>query len=151
MPPLKDRTGDVPLLAIHFLDKYNKRMEKNILGISDDAMKTLEQYEWPGNVRQLENEIERAVTLVEDGTFIKSSDFSDQVCRFMENKKTISLLSTKKTLKEALEDLERKMIAETMERLDWNQSHAARELGISRQGLIQKLKRYNLYKEEAGE
>jgi len=102
-------------------------------------------------VRQLENEIERAVTLVEDGTFIKSSDFSDQVCRFMENKKTISLLSTKKTLKDALEDLERKMIAETMERLDWNQSHAARELGISRQGLIQKLKRYNLYKEEAGE
>ena len=151
VPPLKDRTGDVPLLAIHFLDKYNKRMEKNILGISDDAMKTLEQYEWPGNVRQLENEIERAVTLVEDGTFIKSSDFSDQVCRFMENKKTISLLSTKKMLKEALEDLERKMIAETMERLDWNQSHAARELGISRQGLIQKLKRYNLYKEESGE
>lgn len=148
VPCLKDRTGDIPLLAIHFLDKYNKRMEKNVLGISDEAMKTLEQYEWPGNVRQLENEIERAVTLVEDGTFIKSSDFSDEVSRFMDNRKTINLLSNRVSLKDALEDLERRMILESMEALEWNQTQAAKELGISRQGLIQKLKRYNLYKEE---
>jgi Nif-specific regulatory protein len=148
VPPLKNRIGDIPLLAIHFLDKYNTRMNKKVQGFTDDAMKTLEQYEWPGNVRQLENEIERAVTLVEDGSFIKSLDFSDELRRYVENKKTISMLSGRKTLKDAMEDLERKMIVDAMEALDWNQTQAAKELGISRQGLIQKLKRYNLYKEE---
>jgi len=110
-------------------------------------MKTLELYDWPGNVRQLENEIERAVTLVDDGSFIRSSDFSDEVRRYIENQKTISILSGHKTLKEAMEELERKMIQDAMEAFDWNQTQAAKELGISRQGLIQKLKRYNLYKE----
>jgi Nif-specific regulatory protein len=148
VPPLKDRVGDIPLLAIHFLDKYNTRMNKKVQGISDEAMKTLETYEWPGNVRQLENEIERAVTFVDNGAFIKSSDLSEEVRSYIENKKTISILSGRRTLKGAMEELERKMILETMEAQDWNQTQAAKELGISRQGLIQKLKRHNLYKEE---
>ncbi|HOR30396.1 MAG TPA: helix-turn-helix domain-containing protein, partial [Candidatus Syntrophosphaera thermopropionivorans] len=147
VPPLKNRTGDIPLLAIHFLDKYNTRMGKNVQGFTDEAMKMLEQYDWPGNVRQLENEIERAVTLAEDASFIRGTDFSDEVRRYIENQKTISILSGRKTLKEAMEELERKMIQDAMEAFDWNQTQAAKELGISRQGLIQKLKRYNLYKE----
>lgn len=122
-------------------------MGKNVQGFTDEAMKILELYDWPGNVRQLENEIERAVTLVDDGSFIRSSDFSDEVRRYIENQKTISILSGHKTLKEAMEELERKMIQDAMEAFDWNQTQAAKELGISRQGLIQKLKRYNLYKE----
>ncbi|MDZ4121627.1 MAG: sigma 54-interacting transcriptional regulator, partial [Candidatus Cloacimonadaceae bacterium] len=69
VPPLKNRPGDTPLLVIHFLDKYNKRINKNVVGVSDEAMKILERYDWPGNVRQLENEIERAVTLAEDSSF----------------------------------------------------------------------------------
>ncbi|HOD60128.1 MAG TPA: sigma 54-interacting transcriptional regulator, partial [Candidatus Syntrophosphaera sp.] len=147
VPPLKNRTGDIPLLAIHFLDKYNTRMGKNVQGFTDEAMKTLEQYDWPGNVRQLENEIERAVTLADEGSFIRTTDFSDEVRRYIENQKTISILSGRKTLKEAMEELERKMIQDAMEAFAWNQTQAAKELGISRQGLIQKLKRYNLYKE----
>ncbi len=148
VPPLKKRQGDIPLLAIHLLDKYNNRMGKSVAGFSDEAMKTLEQYEWPGNVRQLENEIERAVTFVENGAFIKSSDLSDEVRRYMENRQTISMLAGKKSLKDAMDELERKMIVEAMEAQGWNQTQAARELGVSRQGLIQKLKRYNLFKEE---
>jgi len=149
VPPLKRRTGDIPLLAVHFLDKYNTRIGKSVQGLSDDAMKVLEQYEWPGNVRQLENEIERAVTLVEDGAFIRAQDFSDEVRRYIENQKTISLLSSRKSLKDAMEELEREMILQAMESTDWNQTQAAKELGISRQGLIQKLKRYNLDREES--
>ncbi|HNX37117.1 MAG TPA: sigma 54-interacting transcriptional regulator [Candidatus Cloacimonadota bacterium] len=148
VPPLKNRQGDIPLLTIHFLDKYNKRISKNVSGITDEAMKTLESYDWPGNVRQLENEIERAVTLAENGTFIKSQDFSDEVRRFMENTQTIRLLKNKKTLKDSIEDLEKKMIIDSMELNDWNQTQSAKELGLSRQGLIKKLKRYNLYREE---
>ena len=148
VPPLRNRPGDTPLLAIHFLDKYNKRMNKNVLGFNSEAMKTLENYEFPGNVRQLENEIERAVTLVEDNTFITPADFSDEVHRHLEHSRTIDLLSSKKNLKEAVEELERKMITSCMERYTWNQTQAAKELGLSRQGLIKKLQRYNLYRDE---
>lgn len=104
VPPLKNRTGDIPLLAIHFLDKYNKRMNKNVMGFTAEAMKVLEQYDWPGNVRQLENEIERAVTLAEPNTFIKPSDFSEEVYRHIEYSKTIAMLSGKKNLKDAIEE-----------------------------------------------
>lgn len=148
VPPLKNRPGDVPLLAIHFLDKYNKRIGKNVLGFTSEAMKTLENYEFPGNVRQLENEIERAVTLVEDNTFITPKDFSEEVYRHQDQNRTIKLLSNKTNLKDAVEELERKMIAATMQKYDFNQTQAARELGLSRQGLIKKLQRYNLFKDE---
>lgn len=149
VPPLKKRQGDIPLLAIHFLDKYTKRIGKEVPGITDESMKILEQYDWPGNVRQLENEIERAVTLAEPGSFIKPGDFSDEVRRFMENIRTINMLSGKKSLKDAIEELERKMIQDCMEACGWNQTQAAKELGLSRQGLIKKLSRYNLNREEA--
>jgi len=148
VPPLKNRPGDVPLLAIHFLDKYNKRIGKNVMGFTAEAMKTLENYEFPGNVRQLENEIERAVTLVEDNTFINPTDFSEEVRRHQEQSRTIDLLSTKTNLKEAVEELERKMIYSALKRYDWNQTQAARELGLSRQGLIKKMQRYNLLKDD---
>lgn len=148
VPPLKNRVGDVPLLAIHFLDKYNKRMNKNVPGISTEAMKILEAYDWPGNVRQLENEIERAVTLVDVNSFINPSDFSEEVYRHDEQNQTINMLATKKTLKEAIEEMERKMIIQSMDKFQWNQTQAAKELGLSRQGLIKKLQRYNLFKEE---
>lgn len=148
VPPLRNRPGDVPLLAIHFLDKYNKRMNKNVLGFNAESMKTLENYEFPGNVRQLENEIERAVTLVEDNAFLTPADFSEEVHRHMEHMRTIDLLSNKKNLKEAVEELERKMIASSMERWGWNQTQAAKELGLSRQGLIKKMQRYNLFRDD---
>jgi len=146
VPPLRSRSGDTPLLAIHFLDKYNKRMDKNVSGISEEAMKVLEGYDWPGNVRQLENEIERAVTLAEDNAFIKPNDFSEEVYRFDENIQTINLLSKRPSLKDAIEEMERKMIYEVMSECDWNQTQASKELGLSRQGLIKKLKRYNMYR-----
>jgi Nif-specific regulatory protein len=148
VPPLSDRPGDIPLLAIYFLDKYNKRINKNVSGITDEAMKCLERYEWPGNVRQLENELERAVTLVEDKTFIKPSDLSEEVYKFIENTQTIQLLRRKTTLKEAMDEVERKFIHDVLEECNWNQTQASRELGLSRQGLIKKLKRYNLDRDD---
>ena len=149
VPPLSAREGDIPLLAIHFLDKYTKRIGKEVHGITDEAMKILEQFNWPGNVRQLENEIERAVTLAEPGSSIKPTDFSDEVHHFMENMRMLDMLDSKKTLKEAIEELEKTMISQCMEECDWNQTQAAKELGLSRQGLIKKLARYNLNKEDA--
>lgn len=147
VPSLKERKTDIPLLGIHFLDKYNKRINKAVAGITDEAMKCLTRYDWPGNVRQLENEIERAVTLAENNSFIKPSDLSDEVFKFVEHTQAISLISKKQTLKDAVEDLERKMLTKALEESGWNQTQAAKELGLSRQGLIKKMKRYNLFRE----
>jgi transcriptional regulator with PAS, ATPase and Fis domain len=147
VPPLSKRADDIPLLAIHFLDKYNKRMVKNVMGITDEAMKCLERYEWPGNVRQLENELERSVTLVEDNTFIKPSDLSEEVYKYMENNQTIMMLRKRQSLKDAIEDMEKKLIWDVLEEFKWNQTQASKELGLSRQGLIKKMKRYNLDKD----
>lgn len=147
VPPLSDRPGDIPLLAVYFLDKYNKRINKNVSGISDEAMKCLEKYEWPGNVRQLENELERSVTLAEENTFIKPSDLSEEVYKFTDNIQTINLLRKRSTLKDAIEEMERKMIVDALDEYNWNQTQASKELGLSRQGLIKKMKRYNLDRE----
>lgn len=145
VPSLNERRSDIPLLAIHFLDLYNKKISKNIVGITDEAMRYLINCEWPGNIRQLENEIERAVTLVDNDSFIKPSDLSDEVFKYAEYSQAVDVLA-KQTLKEAVMNLERKMIKHSLEATEWNQTQAAKELGLSRQGLIKKIKRYKLEK-----
>lgn len=147
LPSLSERRDDIPLLAVHFLDKYNKRINKNVSGITDEAMKILMNYEWPGNVRQLENEIERAVTLADNSAFIKADDVSPELIHFAANKTTVNLLSKPRSLKEAVEELEIEMIEQALDETDWNQTQAAKVLGLSRQGLIKKMKRYNLDRE----
>lgn len=144
VPSLSERKSDIPLLAIHFLDKYNQKIKKRVLGITDESMRYLINYEWPGNIRQLENEVERAVTLAENDTFIKPNDLSEEVYKFSDNTETVAMINPKLTLKDAIEDLEKRMIERTMIDTKWNQSHAAKFLGLSRQGLIKKLKRYNI-------
>lgn len=147
LPSLTERRDDIPLLAVHFLDKYNKHINKNVSGITDEAMTILKNYEWPGNVRQLENEIERAVTLADSSAFIKADDVSPELINFAANKTTINLLSKPQFLKDAVEELEIQMINQALDESDWNQTQAAKALGLSRQGLIKKIKRYNLDRE----
>ncbi|HOV16294.1 MAG TPA: sigma 54-interacting transcriptional regulator [Candidatus Cloacimonadota bacterium] len=148
VPPLSERPGDIPLLAIFFLDKYNKKMNKNVLGISEEAMKCLESYEWPGNVRQLENEIERAVTLVENNTFINPSDFSEEVYKYVDNTKTINLLQRKTSLKDAMEDFERKIISDALKANNWDLAAASHALSLSPQTLSKKIKQYTLERDD---
>ena len=146
VPSLHKRKSDIPLLAIHFLDKYCKKIEKKVKGITDEAMKYLQNYNWPGNIRQLENEIERAVTLADNDSYIKPVDLSEEIFRFHDNVETINLLEENKSLKNAVEELEIKMIMRILEETDWNQTQTAKKLGLSRQGLIKKMHRYNLEK-----
>ncbi len=162
VPSLKERKSDIPLLAIHFLDKYCKKIGRQINGITDEAMKYLKNYDWPGNIRQLENELERVVTLSEDNTSVRSSDLSEEILRFQENKETLSLLEKEagqsnmeekaqnilemNSLKDAVEELEKDMILRVLKENDGNQTQSAKQLGLSRQGLIKKMQRYNLPK-----
>ncbi len=143
VPSLAERKSDIPLLAVHFLDKYCRKLNKEVNGITEEAMRYLMKYYWPGNIRQLENEIERAVTLAEPNSSIRSSDLSEEIFRYQENQETVQILE-KKSLKDAVEDLEKQMIINVLNETDWNQTQAAKKLGLSRQGLIKKLQRYQL-------
>ena len=134
MPPLRERKIDIPLLAQHFLEKYNFRLRKQIKGISPDAMDLMMLHEWPGNVRELENTIERLVVL-SNGPYLEPADlaFAGTVLSAAPESSSLSL-----------KDLERDHIIRTLRRYDGQKSEAARALGIDRKTLREKLKRYNI-------
>jgi transcriptional regulator with PAS, ATPase and Fis domain/Tfp pilus assembly protein PilF/nucleoside-triphosphatase THEP1 len=148
VPSLRERKTDITLLSVHFLDKYCKRIGKRISGISGEALRYLSQYNWPGNIRQLENEVERAVTLSEDDSPINAIDLSPEVYHYQENAETLNLLEDN-SLKAQVERLEREVISSALEDTGGNQTQAAKKLGMSRQGLIKKIQRYNVAKLDA--
>ena len=74
LPPLRDRKGDVPLLADHFLDKFNQKTQKNIKGLTEAAITVLDGYPWPGNIRELKNMIERLVVMTKEKKMIEEND-----------------------------------------------------------------------------
>ncbi len=146
MPALREIRSDIPLLATHFLRKYGKEMGRDIQGLSQDAMKALMAYHWPGNVRELENEIKRAVVLA-SAREIQVEDLSDPIRE--ERLATSDADSGKKsgdkqTLKDRVTILEIQMIRDAMTQTDSDRRRAAKILGLSHQGLINKLKRYGL-------
>jgi DNA-binding NtrC family response regulator len=142
LPPLRARREDIPLLAQHFLDFYAKENELSPRKLSADAMRALVDYEWPGNVRELENSIERGVVL-SSGTIIGSDllpghitgrSFQDAL---LEHNPNASLF-------DILEDIERRIIIEKLERCNGNQTDAAEQFHIPLSTLNQKIKRLNI-------
>ncbi len=145
VPSLQERKSDIPLLAVHFLDKYCQKIDKKVNGITEEAMKYLMNYSWPGNIRQLENEIERAITLSEIDSSIKSSDLSEEIFHYKQHTETVQLLENR-SLKDAVEKMEKEMIIKALTEYDDNQTKAAKALSLSRQGLIKKMQRYGIRK-----
>jgi len=143
VPALRERMEDIPLLITHFLNKYNVTFHKKIPGMTRDAMETLMGYEWPGNIRELENLIERLVVLGADGEMIRLKDVPlDTLLKGCEN---LELLPSEDWgLFKARADFEKKVILKTLDRVQWNQSEAARVLKIHRNTLLQKMKEYHL-------
>jgi two-component system, NtrC family, response regulator AtoC len=141
VPPLRGRTEDIPLLAHHFLQKYNQRTAKDIKQITSEAMDCLLKYSWPGNVRELENIIERAVI------FCKESFISEQ--ELPENLKgdpTAELYPDLqgKPLDMALATVEKRILLQALKSTRWNKSEAAKRLGISRSTFMSKCKKHHL-------
>ncbi|MDP8269621.1 MAG: sigma 54-interacting transcriptional regulator [Candidatus Tenebribacter davisii] len=145
VPSLQARKSDIPLLAVHFLDKYCQKIDKKVNGITEEAMKYLMNYSWPGNIRQLENEIERAITLSETDSSIKSSDLSEEIFHYKQHTETVQLLENR-SMKDAVEKMEKEMIMRALDQYDDNQTKAAKALSLSRQGLIKKMQRYGIRK-----
>ena len=146
MPALREIRADIPLLATYFLRKYAKEMGREIQGFSQDGMKTLMTYQWPGNVRELENEVKRAVVLA-NGREIQVKDLSESVTEeqlVVPEAETGKKPGEKQTLKDRVTTLEIQMIRDAMTQTDSDRRRAAKVLGLSHQGLINKLKRYGL-------
>jgi transcriptional regulator of aroF, aroG, tyrA and aromatic amino acid transport len=141
LPPLRERREDISILVPAFLQQYAKRLNRDTLTISSEAMATLMQYDWPGNIRELENHIERAVNLVE-GRSIQTEDI------VMDSKKASPPMPTecaegKKTLREILDETEKKILCQALCHYHTSRK-LARALGISHTGVLQKLHKYGL-------
>jgi Nif-specific regulatory protein len=141
-PALRDFREDIPLLARTFLHRYCQAMAKPQKSLSAAAMRRLTQYDWPGNVRELENEIKRLVVSTRR-TAITEDDLADAI-RASADHAGKPAGTAGKSLKRAVEELEKRLLAEALQRCRGNQVQAARLLGLSRQGLIKKVARYGL-------
>ncbi|MBI2877366.1 MAG: sigma 54-interacting transcriptional regulator [Candidatus Tectomicrobia bacterium] len=142
LPPLREVPEDIPLLANHFLSIYGQEMKKGLLRLSPGALRCLSHYPWPGNVRELENEIKRVVTLARQET-ITEEDISAAI-RNHGSAGGPPKPPPRCSLKETVAELEQQMIREALQACQQNQQQAAKMLGLSRQGLIKKMKRYSI-------
>ncbi|MHC5073649.1 MAG: sigma-54-dependent transcriptional regulator [Planctomycetota bacterium] len=143
LPLLRERVGDIRLLAKHFMQMYSTQHNKEKLGVTDEAMRYLERYNWPGNIRELENTIERAV-LLSKGKFVGVEDLPSSI---IENQQEIPTSYEQMSLKESLAIPEKQIIRQALEVNNWNRQKTAEGLQINRTTLFKKMKRYGLYDE----
>jgi len=146
MPALREIRTDIPLLAMYFLKKYSREIGREIHSFSPEALKALTAYHWPGNVRELENEVKRSMVLATTRE-IRLQDLSESI---LEERLTVpdadpgTKLGDKQSLKDRVTKLEIQMIRDAMGQTESDRRRAAKMLGLSHQGLLNKLKRYGL-------
>jgi len=132
LPPLRERKEDIPLLVEHFIKKYNVEMGKQCVGISDDVMRLLMSYEWKGNIREMQNVIERAMIFAEDEV-IKASDIG------LIGSKVVALSEENENLQAAIKAYEKEHICKVLNKHDWNKVEAARALKVGLSSLYRKI------------
>lgn len=132
IPELKNRKSDIPIMVQHFIEKYNRKLNTKIKGISRDAMEKLLEYDWPGNIRELEHILEGIINL-KDSEYIELCDLPEYI---REDKN--------KSLNDILDETEKNIICETLKLMDYNISKTAEYLKIPRQTLQYRIKRFNI-------
>jgi two-component system response regulator AtoC len=147
IPPLRERKEDIPLLIQHFIGKYNQAMNKNVKDIDHKAMETLMNYKWYGNVRELENTIERAIVLSEKNN-IESENLPVEIQNFKEEFQPETLPDEEYSIKKASKSLEINLIKKALKKTKGNHTHAARVLEISHRALLYKIKEYEIVENE---
>ena len=130
IPPLRERKEDIPVMVNYFIKKYCTSMSRDLITIDQAAMQRLEEYHFPGNVRELENMIERAI-VVGNGKEIRLKDLPLETNMVTDSN-------------DSLDELEKKYIQKTLEKYDWNISRSAKALQIDRVTLYNKIKKYQL-------
>jgi Nif-specific regulatory protein len=142
LPPLRERREDVPALAAHFLKRYAEEYRIELPGFTQDALDVLSAYTWPGNIRELENEIQRLLIQAEPGHWIEITDLSPRL-RKIEG--TLTRIAPQKgTLKEMMDQVERVLLTEALRDHNGNKTKTAVTLGITREGLHKKLAKFGV-------
>src|SRR5262249_25591182 len=154
VPPLRERRSEIPTIVSYYINHYSAKFGRKDIQITPQAVDLLMVSDWPGNVRQLCNEIQRVVARAEDGTIITPEQLSPELKRTSAPTTPTTSASTvasmpstqlqNVTLADALAEVERRMIADALRKHGGNISRAARELGLTRRGLYLKLERHDL-------
>jgi two-component system, NtrC family, response regulator AtoC len=151
LPPLRKRSGDIPVLARHFLAKFGKVTGRSVSQMSAGALQKLVGYAWPGNVRELENVMERALILAQGDEISEADlDFGTRAFVFppeptpLERREALEPIERTGALNEVLEEIEKRRLLDAMEKHGGRKAEAARELGINRSTLYYRLKKYGL-------
>jgi transcriptional regulator with GAF, ATPase, and Fis domain/tetratricopeptide (TPR) repeat protein len=147
VPPLRERPEDIPLLASYYFEETCRRNNRQLAGITPEAMSYLVRYQWPGNVRQLRSEIERIVVFAEDGQSVGAESLSSDILRAAATESPVRFhldFSKPIDFKELMQDIERQLLTEALARHNGNMTRAAGLLGLSRQTLNYKLRRFEI-------
>ena len=144
IPPLRERREDILVLAEAFLEKYSKENHREVKGFNTDAIELLMRYNYPGNVRELENAVERAVLLTRS-EYIEPKDLPDSILNSISNfSGDFITLPVNGKMPEMVEQLERQMLLSALEKFNGNQSRAANKLGISEKSVRDRMKKWNI-------
>lgn len=148
IPPLRARKQDIPLLAEHFVKKYNLILQKDVWNVSNEVKNAFIHYDWPGNIRELENTIESAMNMVEKEHMLKMEHFSTKIKDMFPEAKSKEdieyILHDNKPLEQILYDIEKKLITHALKENSYNITKSAKKLGIKRQSLQHKIKKYKI-------
>ncbi|MBF0290787.1 MAG: sigma-54-dependent Fis family transcriptional regulator [Nitrospinae bacterium] len=144
LPPLRDRTGDIPILVSRFIDKFNRLMGKSVTGVNAEAMDALAKNQWKGNVRELENVMERAVLLASGETITLADLMMEPVAEMAEGAKATVGDEAMAGPDMTVAEMERKLILRTLDRSSGNRTKAAETLGVSIRTLRNKLNEYKI-------
>jgi DNA-binding NtrC family response regulator len=138
-PPLRERKDDIPALAEFFVKRFTGELKKKIEGVQGDALKVLMRHHWPGNIRELENVIERAVLLAENGMIgVEDLQIGEQTSSSSSSERAIAVKIPPTGI--ALEEIERQAVVEALKMSNWVQKDAAELLGISPRVMNYKIK-----------
>ena len=141
LPALRERRGDIPLLVNYYVDRYNREFRKRVRGVTPEGVALLEQYRWPGNVRELRNAIERAMLLT-DREQLGAEDFSSL------SRSAVAATFRLPPEGVSLEDVERQLVVQALERCGGNQTHAGHLLGINRDQVRYRIEKFGLARPE---
>ncbi len=141
VPPLRERCGDIPALARHFLDRANRETSKDVLGFSQLALERMEEYDWPGNMRELENAVQRAVVMLRGGQVIEPRHLRLAPARAESRAEHVA--EEAGGIRCALGQLERRTLIEVLEKNGWVLARAAVALGLKRSSLRYRMKKFS--------
>ena len=145
LPPLRARAEDIPQLVAYYVDMYNREFKKHVVGVTTEAMQQLRRHAWPGNVRELRNAIERAMLLTEEDR-LTAEDFTGNTAAPVRLSDGVVLPGGGVDL----EQLERSLVVQALERTGWNQTRAATLLGLNRDQIRYRIEKFQLEKNGAG-